>query len=179
MAGSFHDQESRMSQRDHIVEKWMLTIVKDGGIGRLDELHIDRIDDSWKTKDLWLAGGLEAYQIAVRLRDKHSLALSVVLAFSLEAGSKAQGVDFGTQAQLVERFDWTPPSLYLFHRGDEVGARVQKLLTEGSSNMQNTKVDDLAVEKLIGKALPVKRCYYIESKRRDSDEYSRCVYIEG
>jgi hypothetical protein len=148
-------------------------------IARLDDLHIDRIDDIWKTKDLWLAGGLEAYRIAVRLRDKHSLTVSVVLAFGLEAGSKAQGVDFGTQAQFVARFDWTPPSIYLFHRGDEVGAQVQRLLAEGSSRVQNTELADMAVEKLIGEALPVKRCYYIESKRGDSDEYSRCVYIEG
>ena len=149
MDGSLHDRGSTKSQRERIVENWMLTTLEDGGIARLDELHIDRIDSDWKGKDRWFSGGLEAYQIAVMLRDMNSLDVSVVLAFSLEAHSEAMGIDFETAEQLAAQFDWTPPSLYLFRRGGEVGVQVERLLAKGDNIVRNTELTQLVTEKLI------------------------------
>jgi hypothetical protein len=100
---------------EEVIERWMLTIVTDGGVTRFDDLHIDEIDEQWKDRSLWVSAGLEAYRIAVALRNRHQLPFVVALGFSLEGGPESQGMDFHTPAEFAERLDWSPPSLYLFH----------------------------------------------------------------
>ena len=94
-----------------IIERWMLSAATDGGIRRLDELHIDDIDPEWKSKSEWLSGGLVVFRLAVEIRDRHKLPLTVGVGFSLEAGEELRGVDFHTSVEFRERFDWSPPSL--------------------------------------------------------------------
>jgi hypothetical protein len=37
------------SDRKATIRRWMLATVSDGGIERLDDLHVDDIDGRWKT----------------------------------------------------------------------------------------------------------------------------------
>ncbi len=106
-------------QADHTIRTWMLSIVRDGGIARFDDLHIDRIDASWKARQRWIEGALEAYRIALGVRADLGLQLSVAITFSLESAEHRRGIDFTTPAELEERFDRTPPPLYLFELGRE------------------------------------------------------------
>src|SRR5438876_12138366 len=101
-------QEDRQRQKQAI-EAWMLTIVKDGGIERSDDLHIDTIDDKWKSRHLWIEGALAAYRMALELRDLHRLPVTVEVAFSLQAGTRRIGVDFHTPEELLAQLDWSPP----------------------------------------------------------------------
>jgi hypothetical protein len=39
-------------QYEQIIEKWMLTVSQNGGIQRSDDLHIDRIDEAWRSRSL-------------------------------------------------------------------------------------------------------------------------------
>jgi len=48
-------------KRGRAIEIWMTAIARDGGVDRYDDLHIDKIDPLWGSRDLWLQGGLEAY----------------------------------------------------------------------------------------------------------------------
>jgi len=110
-----------IQERKHkqVIRKWMLDIVADGGIERYDDLHIDAIDENWKPREQWTKAGIEAYRIALDLRDGHDLPFVVSVTFSLEAGERVRGVDFQTQEGFQQRLDHTPPSLYLFERGKE------------------------------------------------------------
>ncbi len=101
------------------IEKWMLAIISDGGIDRLDHLHIDPINPRWKDKNRWIEGGLEAFRIALSVRDQHRLPFTVSLTFSLVDIDHLCGIDFQTREDLLAKLDWAPPSLYLFDRGKE------------------------------------------------------------
>jgi hypothetical protein len=105
------------SDRKAVIEKWMLTIVQDGGVERYDDLHVDVIDGAWKPKQAWVQAGLIAFQLAVELRNRHQLDFTVALGISLPGSRELIGMDFGSIDELVVKLDSTPPSLYLFNRG--------------------------------------------------------------
>jgi hypothetical protein len=160
------------SKREQVIETWMLSIIKDGGVDRFDDLHVDRIDDKWKHRNIWFEAGLEAWHLAIHLRDKHRLDYTVVLAFSLEAGESTRGVDFTTRAQLESCFDWSPPSLYLFRRNQEPRMRT------AVAGAENISVKDVE-PKMFGLPVEARHCYYIEFRQIDTGAYSRTVFVEG
>jgi len=98
------------------IREWMLATISNGGIERLDDLHIDVIDESWKQRANWVSASLLAYELAVRLQTDLGLAVKVVLAFSLLDGN---GQTFDTEEDFQRQLDWSPPSLYLFKADDQ------------------------------------------------------------
>jgi len=95
----------------------MLMIIRDGGVVRMDDLHVDKIDEAWKPRECWVQSGLEAFRIALMLRDRHHLPFTVALGFSLESGEHFRGINFRNTAELVEQLNWVPSSLYIFEPG--------------------------------------------------------------
>jgi hypothetical protein len=160
--------------RKGAIEAWMLTIVRDGGVARLDDLHIDKIDEQWKPREMWIKGGQEAFRLALTLRDHHLLPLTVGLGFSLESRKQCTGVDFQTKEELMATLDWSPPSLYLFERGTEPRTSAAWATREGSVH-PNVVIQDLNRNLFNSQAA----CYYIEFCRVGSEEYSRSVFLEG
>lgn len=96
----------------------MLETVTNGGIERLDDLHVDRIDDDWKQRAAWVAAGVTAYPLAVRICADLGLDVTVGLAFSLLDAKDDSLETFETQKEFESQLDWSPPSLYLFKAGD-------------------------------------------------------------
>jgi hypothetical protein len=101
------------SDRATTIRRWMLATVSDGGIERLDDLHVDDIDAGWKDPTSWVSAGLTAYGLALGIRRELGLAVTVALAFSLVDARDTPDV-FDTQAEFEKQLDWSPPSLYLF-----------------------------------------------------------------
>jgi hypothetical protein len=155
-------------KHEEAIEKWMLTVVEDGGIRRHDDLHIDKIDPAWKQRAHWVEGGLEAFGVGQVLRDRNGLPLTVALAFSLKSGNRPHGIDFQTRSELEERLGWSPPSLYLFRRGDEPR---NKAATGHLAQYLSASLFAIQGSGVI--------CYYLEFTQRDVDEYRRSVFIEG
>jgi hypothetical protein len=107
------------SERETTIRQWMLATVTNGGIQRLDDLHVDDIDESWTEPTSWVSGGLIAYGLALRIRRELDLNVTVALGFSLiNAEGTSVGV-FETQEEFEKQLDWSPPSLYLFKVGDQ------------------------------------------------------------
>jgi len=155
----------------------MLDIAKDGGVARFDDLHIDKIDGDWKPRERWIDAGIQAYRIATDLRNEHQLPFLVSVAFSLAVGDQRRGVDFHNQAELEQRLDHTPPSLYLFKRGKEPWVEMDRAMREGSiasdaiiQNLDSTLLDRSG---LIG------TCFYLEFKSPAEPEYHRSVFVGG
>lgn len=107
------------SDRETTIRQWMLATVSDGGIARLDHLHVDDIDATWKDPTSWVSAGLIAYGLALRIRRELGLDVTVALAFSLVEGQNTSEDLFDTQAEFEKQLDWSPPSLYLFKVGDQ------------------------------------------------------------
>ena len=105
--------------RETTIRRWMLTTVSDGGIQRLDDLHVDDIDGSWKDPTNWVSAGLIAYGLALRIRRELGLDVTVALGFSLADAQDTSRDVFETQEEFEKQLDWSPPSLYLFKVGDQ------------------------------------------------------------
>jgi hypothetical protein len=161
--------------REHSIEAWMLTTVGDGGVVRMDDLHIDRVDETWKSREYWIQGGLEAFRLALMLRDRHQIPFVVALGFSLESGEHFTDVNFQNTKELGEKLNWTPPSLYLFEPGKT--PRTNAVREDGAVEA------DLVVRELnrdlFGDSVQPANCYYIEFRQLQSAEYSRSVFLEG
>ena len=97
----------------------MLATVSDGGIERLDDLHVDRIDATWKDPTNWVSAGLIAYGLASRIRHELGLDVMVALGFSLIDAQETSRDVFETQEEFQKQLDRSPPSLYLFKAGDQ------------------------------------------------------------
>ena len=151
-------------EREARIERWMTTIVRDGGVERYDDLHIDEIDAHWANRDQWVRAGFEAFRIAVGLRELHKLALVVVLAFSLESGERQRGIDFETVDEFQSELDWSPPSLYLFPAESVPWSGGEALPLDAGTLFD---------------APDAQGCYYMEFKQPESAEYSRSVLLAG
>ncbi len=157
-----------LEDRKHteVIEQWISTVIRNEGIRRFDELHIDKVEPRWNSKNEWIEGGLESFRIALELRDRNRLPFTVALGFSLDSGDRLRGVDFQGREELRDRLNWSPPSLYLFHRGKE---------PDTQSTTGTVQHLDPAV---LGATREV-RCYYLEFNLDGAGEYSRSVFIDG
>lgn len=104
------------SRHEPKIREWMLATVSNGGIERLDDLHVDEIDENWKQRTNWIRGSIRAYELAVKLQSSLRLSAKVALAFSLLDGPSHT---FDTEEEFQSQLDWSPPSLYLFKTGDQ------------------------------------------------------------
>jgi hypothetical protein len=153
------------------IESWMLEITADGGIDRYDDLHIDRINSTWKRRELWFPAALQAYELAIDIRDRNDLQFSVVLGFSLRGGERPKGMNFTTRAEFEREFNQTPPSLYLFRPEQEPWLHEQNSGAKSGTQDLMMKIDPA----LLGIEAVLKRCFYLEFKSPGETEFSRSV----
>ncbi len=171
------NQPNRYRAREQAIESWMLAIVRDGGIARLDDLHIDVIDELWKPREMWIQAGREAILQAIALRERHRLPFKVALGFSLTSGENFTGLDFHSGDELMRQLAWSPPSLYLFEVGKEPRTETHWAVKQGVLH-SDAVVQDLDPS-FLGAELLTTTCYYLEFCQTGSSEYSRSVFIEG
>ena len=167
MDGSFLNKNDR---HEEIIESWMRTIIRDGGITRYDDLHIDRIDHEWGSRNLWVSSAFHVYDLAVNVRNRCKLEFSVVMVFSLKVSKEPTGIDFYTRDEFEAQLDQSPPSLYLFQRGREPWTAIK----DGVS-------DDLFVQKMstkiFGSLATRTDCWYMQFKHNSVNGYSRSVFV--
>jgi hypothetical protein len=170
-------QNSDVSERRlAVVQAWMLSNVQNRSYERHDELHVDRIDPDWKPREKWIDAGVEAFRLAVDLRDKNQLRFTVVLAYSLvPLKPPHSGMGSRTREELESQLGWSPPSLYLFPPGNEPGTPASAQKARGIAD--NVVVRDLPSD-LLGIAIG-KRWYYLEFRQVEFDGWSRSVFVEG
>jgi hypothetical protein len=131
--------------RQRVIEQWMMQVSRDGGIARFDDLHVDAIDPLWKKRELWAEACRRAFQSDVEVRDKLGLPLTVALGMSLRSDSvvMTSGVRL---AELISLLDWTPPSLYLFFRGQEPGTDLESAISSGRIEADSISAAFIAVD---------------------------------
>ena len=154
---------------ERAIAAWMDTILRDGGIDRYDDLHVDQIDPKWSDRAAWLNAGLESYKIAISLREAKALNLTVALAFSLNEIDKPRGIDFDSATQLMTLVDWSPPSLYLFRKGFEFWATVDALGESVPSRFD--------ARRIFGEGFDNSAGYVLEFRSSPDLAYSRSVFL--
>jgi hypothetical protein len=162
-------------QYPEIIDRWMAAIIEDGGIDRYDDLHIDRIEKGWAGRRLWLSGAIQAFQIATEQRDRHDAKLVVAVGFSLTSSEKAMGLNFTTREEMELQFDSSPPSVYLFHAGQEPWAKRQS--SDAFDELREPTI--ITCNTLFSDLLPDAKCSFLEFFRPDDAEYRRSIFVAG
>jgi hypothetical protein len=158
-----------------IVNKWMTAVIKDGGIDRYDDLHIDRIEKEWVNRKFWLSGAIQTFQIAATQRDRHDVNLVVAVGFALTSSDEPLELNFTTREEIERQFDSSPPSVYLFCAGQEPWAKKQS--STAFDELLEPKI--IACNELFSDLLPHAKCYFLEFFRPDDAEYRRSIFIAG
>jgi hypothetical protein len=151
----------------------MTQVNRDGGIARFDDLHVDAIDPLWKKPELWTEACRHAFQYGVEVRDRLGLPLTVALGMSLRADSLVMtgGVRL---SELVSLLDSTPPSLYLFFRGQEPGSDLEAAIRSGRVEADNISTTFMAVD------LPNARSgLFLRFRRTGSEEFTTSAFLFG
>jgi hypothetical protein len=164
---------------DHkrVIETWMLSTVQNDRMGDFDDIHIDKIDSGWAAREMWICAGIEAYHLTLDLRDQHMVAATVSVAFSLEPGDSARGVDFAEGAELSARLGWSPPSLYLFSKGKEPWTPGE-LRRKDDDGYPKVSMRILDAAQLFGSEVRGV-AYFIEFLQSASDDWKRTVFLAG
>lgn len=110
---------TKTNEYESIIDAWMVSIIKNDGLERYDDLHVDQIDSRWKSPDVWIEAGLACFQIAINLRNRHEFRCTLALVFSLCELTDSEQASFTNAMELRRQLDWSPPSLYLFPAGRE------------------------------------------------------------
>jgi len=148
------------------IGKWLTETIESRGDLRYDDLHIDQVDPEFRKRELWVNGGIDCFRLALNARDVRGAEFTVALAFSLETGEGPLGLNFGDLPSLEAQFDVSPPSLYLFHRGEEPWARPGTGFVEVS-------IDPFPS---IPKA---HRVLFTEFVQEESGAYARSIFLAG
>src|ERR1700687_1588049 len=162
---------------DHevIIKSWIESSLKTRGIERYDDLHVDQIDPSWKRRARWMKAGFEALKLALKLKERYSFPADVTLAFSLLSGDAPRGVNFKSEAELEDNFDWSPPSLYLLRPGTKPWSSERQDQQTSRLEQSVTKIDLIR----LGIIHPFMNGYYVEFKPIGSSEYHRSFFLMG
>lgn len=150
---------------EEIIAQWMLATANNGGVSRFDDLHVDDIDAGWKGREKWIEAGLASLRIAICARNLNKLTFVVGLGFSLESRDQPSGVDFHSREEFRGKIDCSPPSLYLFRRGEEPSAQTGCIVQQIDPSIVGATGD--------------LHCYFLEFRQQDENEYCRSVFVEG
>lgn len=97
------------------IKSWLLSVIDDGSWEKYNDLHIDEIDKEFINKSNWVTGALECYAQAVSVTKELNIPYTIELAFSLKSKKRMLDHIITDIKSLKKEFDYSPPSLYVFH----------------------------------------------------------------
>lgn len=108
--------ENSLKQRIH---SWMTRVIQEGTHVSFDDLHVDEISDRFCDRPAWFDGAVECLQIAALIRNAEQRPFTVAVGFSLRSNPVPTGLMSSKIVDLIQEIDNSPPSLYLFEKGNE------------------------------------------------------------
>jgi hypothetical protein len=159
------------------IQSWFDAVIHDGGIDRFDELHVDVIDRTRKSKKSWISAALESFEIALEVRDEDvsGQELTILLSFALVDDVRPLGVTFHDRESLENNLSYSPPCILVFRKDNDFLKRLKSLEIESVSG--DSVLKKLSATQLFGELHRPVTCIYSENKRPDDDEYLRLLYL--
>jgi hypothetical protein len=148
------------------ISRWLTETIESRGDRRYVDLHVDQVEPEFGKRELWVPGGIECFRLALNARDIRGAEFTVALAFSLETGESRSGLNFEDLPSLESQFDGSPPSSYLFHRGEEPWARPE------------TGFVDVSIDPFPSIPEP-HRVLFTEFIQEESGAYARSILLAG
>lgn len=155
MAGNYD------SKKDHIddsLRNWINEVISKELWNKYHDLHINDIDDIFKSQENWISGSLFLLSRISSLIDRKKY--DFFLAIPLSCVSNPNTVNLSSVEILEHQLDITPPSFYLFPIGE--------------NNYEDTIRKSEYLYKL-SKNIGFQVFYKVE---KDQDEYYRTLFIK-
>lgn len=109
----------REASRRNVIKAWLERIIRTGSYHAFEDLHIDVVDSSLRKRGSWIPGGVECLTLASEELEAFGVPAVVALGLSLRSHDVPSGLDASSIGELESELEDSPPSLYLFDRGDE------------------------------------------------------------
>lgn len=152
-----------MNEKNIMIKSWLLKVIDDGSWEKYNDLHIDQISNAFEKKASWFEGGLECYVYAVSIIKELGIPYTVELAFSLKSKKIVKDYVIEGIESLKKEFDYSPPSLYVFHNE---WANLEEIKKKG------TKLEDfINCNKILG------NWYYYQLFDERDREIRRVLYL--
>lgn len=141
------------------LENWVNQVISQRLWIKFVDLHIDEVDPEFKNRRNWISGSLFLLGCIMSLIDKSKY--DVILAIPLSCVSVPSYIDFKGLREIENELDLTPPSFYLFPKGE---TNYEKTIRDSKYLEQVSEKEKLEV-------------YYDEKK--EENEIYRTVYVKS
>lgn len=144
--------------------KWILRTIETQAFRRLDDLHIDELATTYRPRHTWPGAVRDiAYEIH-GLRNEIPVEYTASIGMPLISCAGRMGVTFHTVAEVADELTDTPPSIYVFPKGEEPWIRRPDDAVPVSPDVLSMKTDGL-------------RCILFEYREEYEDEYRRSLWV--
>ncbi len=154
MDGPYQDKKSEFVD---FLQNWIDQVISNKLWKQYVDLHIDEVDQVFKQKQNWIMGSLFLFRCVLSLIDKTKY--DVFLAIPLSCVPKAGLVNFTKLELLESELDITPPSFYIYPKGEKNYEETIK-----SSEHLDIIIDNMEL-------------YYKEEN--ENEEYYRTIYLKS
>lgn len=145
------------------IQAWMRSVVDAERYAAFDDLHIDQVDAALVTPEHWLSGAVQVLQVAEGIRENDGFPVTVAVGISLESGPVRTGIGFDSLTEAERHFGSTPPSLYVFKRGEEPWSQGSDCGELGTAYRPDTNPDV--------------QVYYCEWFDKNDSEFRRSLWL--
>lgn len=151
--------QNKKSEFIDFLQNWIDQVISNKLWEKYADLHIDEVDQTFKQKPNWITGSLFLFNCILSLIDKVNY--DVFLVIPLSCVSKEDLVTFTKVESLESELDITPPSFYLFPKGEK----------SYEETIKSTKKLDVIIENMNV------NIYYKEEN--ENEEYYRTLYLKS
>jgi len=102
-----------MNKQDKIKD-WILNTIEDESWKTYNDLHIDTVSPSFKSKENWITGGIQCYHIANDFINRNSIPFILELSIALKSKKKDKDYCINNWKDVAKDLTQTPPSLYIY-----------------------------------------------------------------
>lgn len=155
MAGQYQNKKTEYKL---LLANWVDYSIRNKSWEKHQDLHLDEIDADFIQKEYWLEGSLYAFEIIQSLLKTNIY--KCLLVIPLSYSESESNINKLSWSYIKTSFDITPPSFYLFPKGEE--------------NYEET-LNNLIYLKKLSKDSGYK--IFFNQKQERIGEYSRSIYI--
>lgn len=156
MDGHYQNKEDEFVD---FLRNWINQVISNKLWQKYADLHIDEVDQVFKQKQNWITGSLFLFDCILSLIDRVNY--GVLLIIPLSCVSKEGLVTFTKLESFESELDITPPSFYLFPKGEK----------NYEETIKSAKKIDMIIENMNIST------YYKEEN--ENEEYYRALYLKS
>lgn len=137
MDGLYHNEKEQFIK---FLKKWINEVISQRLWINFVDLHIDEVYSEFNNRKKWISGSIFLLKCIMSLIDNSKY--DVILAIPLSCVSGSSRIDFKDLKEIENQLDLTPPSFYLFPKGE---SNYEKTIIDSKYLRELSKQENLAI----------------------------------